>query len=484
MRRLTPTRLVPTRLAQARLAATRLALSLGVWALAAVVASAQTNQEVNSAYQFNFSNPGARSLAMGGSLTGLADDATAALTNPSGLLLLGAPEVSVEVRRFGFSNLFVQGGNLGTATGIGADTHTGITLGETDDARSGPSFLSFTLPRARWAIAAYRHELANFETEIQTDGAFLQSASAIGGNIARLNPLHASLQLKVVNYGASAAFKVSEQVLVGGGLVLSQLDLSSRNERFCWTCLPVRFSAQGQPQLERPGELLGAPLATAENVQFVERQEGDGVKAAFNVGVTLMPTTHVGIGASYRRGAEFSVDLEGLRGPAVQVVPFQSGSIDAQRNTGTFKVPDVAAVGFVVRPPLGASSHVLRLAAEVRRVMYSDLVKNFIVTTDPSEVQASNFTVDDGTELRMGGEYLIPGQVTIALRGGTWLDPDHRIRYDGASGTRAALIFRAGDDEWHYTGGGGITYKSLQIDIGFDRSERVTTTAGSVIVRF
>jgi long-subunit fatty acid transport protein len=260
--------------------------------------------------------------------------------------------------------------------------------------------------------------------------------------------------------------------------------LSSRNERLCWTCMQTRFTPQGQPLLERPGELLGPPLNTAANVQFIETQDGDSVKPSFNVGVTLMPTPKIGIGASYRRGAEFSVDIEGHRGAAVQVVPFQSGTVADQATTGTFKVPDVLAVGFVVRPTLGASKNVLRLAAEVRRVMYSDLVKDFVISTDPNEVQASNFAVDDGNEVRLGGEFLIPGSATVAIRGGTWLDPDHRIRYVGSNGARAAQIFRPGDDEWHYTGGAGVTYKSLQFDFGFDRSARVTTTAGSVIVRF
>ena len=147
-------------------------------------------------------------------------------------------------------------------------------------------------------------------------------------------------------------------------------------------------------------------------------------------------------------------------------------------------MPDVFALGFVVRPSLGASHNVLRLSAEVRRVKYSDLVKDFVISTDPSEVQVSNFQVDDGTEVRVGGEYLIPGTATVALRGGAWLDPDHRIRYVGPSGARAAQIFLPGEDEWHYTGGAGVTFKSLQIDVGFDRSPRVTTTAASVIVRF
>jgi hypothetical protein len=37
---------------------------------------------------FRFNNPGARANAMGGAFIGLADDATAAYTNPAGLTIL------------------------------------------------------------------------------------------------------------------------------------------------------------------------------------------------------------------------------------------------------------------------------------------------------------------------------------------------------------------------------------------------------------
>ena len=47
-----------------------------------------TDLETNSAIPFSFSNPGARSLGMGGAFVGLADDATAAYTNPAGLTQL------------------------------------------------------------------------------------------------------------------------------------------------------------------------------------------------------------------------------------------------------------------------------------------------------------------------------------------------------------------------------------------------------------
>jgi len=42
-------------------------------------ASAQNLNDINAGIQFDFSLPGARSLAMGGAFVALADDATAAL---------------------------------------------------------------------------------------------------------------------------------------------------------------------------------------------------------------------------------------------------------------------------------------------------------------------------------------------------------------------------------------------------------------------
>src|SRR6266480_4016469 len=70
-------------------------------ALVAVPAAAQnTDIESLSGLQFNFGNPGARSLGMAGAFLGLADDASAAEANPAGLTILRKPEVSIEGRNF------------------------------------------------------------------------------------------------------------------------------------------------------------------------------------------------------------------------------------------------------------------------------------------------------------------------------------------------------------------------------------------------
>src|SRR3954462_10209801 len=64
------------------------------------LAAQNTDIESLSGLQFNFGNPGARSLGMGGAFLGLADDASAAEANPAGLTILRKPEVSIEGRNY------------------------------------------------------------------------------------------------------------------------------------------------------------------------------------------------------------------------------------------------------------------------------------------------------------------------------------------------------------------------------------------------
>src|ERR1039458_9799201 len=55
-------------------------------------ARAQTDSALLSKVSFNLTNPGGKSLAMGGAFTAIADDATAALANPAGLGLISSVE--------------------------------------------------------------------------------------------------------------------------------------------------------------------------------------------------------------------------------------------------------------------------------------------------------------------------------------------------------------------------------------------------------
>src|SRR5438034_9398693 len=79
-------------------------------ALALPAAAQNTDIESLSGLQFNFGNPGARSLGMGGAFLGRADDASAAEANPAGLTILRKPEISVEARNYVEQQLFTTTG--------------------------------------------------------------------------------------------------------------------------------------------------------------------------------------------------------------------------------------------------------------------------------------------------------------------------------------------------------------------------------------
>ncbi len=81
--------------------------------VAALPLSAQNvDIEALSGLQFNFGNPGARSLGMGGAFLGLADDASAAEANPAGLTILRKAEFSIEARNFEEHQLFTTSGTF------------------------------------------------------------------------------------------------------------------------------------------------------------------------------------------------------------------------------------------------------------------------------------------------------------------------------------------------------------------------------------
>ena len=124
-------------------------------------------------------NPGARSLGLGGAFVAVADDATAAWANPSGLMQLARPEISLEGRSWNEDR-------EGTATN-----------------QSNLGFLSFVLPREKWSIAIYGQTLSSLEfpTPLQVN--------------SEVDPLSG---LVIGNFGVSAALRLSESVSIGFGL--------------------------------------------------------------------------------------------------------------------------------------------------------------------------------------------------------------------------------------------------------------------------
>src|SRR6266566_6674723 len=113
------------------------------------LAAQNTDIESLSGLQFNFGNPGARSLGMGGAFLGLADDASAAEANPAGLTILRKPEISIEARNYQEQQLFSTSGTFPAIARTAFNHYS---------QRVEVTFGSFVYPYKNFTFGAYYHE--------------------------------------------------------------------------------------------------------------------------------------------------------------------------------------------------------------------------------------------------------------------------------------------------------------------------------------
>jgi hypothetical protein len=125
-----------------------------------------------------FTNPGARSIGLGGAFAAIADDATAAFANPAGLVQILRPEISIELR----FTASMEDSQFDPAQDI-----------------SGLGFFSFVVPAQRWALALYSHQMASV---------------AFGFEYPEISVR----EFTVRSYAAAAAFEVTEHLSLGAGL--------------------------------------------------------------------------------------------------------------------------------------------------------------------------------------------------------------------------------------------------------------------------
>lgn len=460
----------------------KLWILLGMAALVAAVGAApttaQTNDEVNAGLQFSFTPPGARSLAIGNAFAGRADDATAAYANPAGLLWLSRPEVSVEGRHRTYTTRYIDGGSFnGTPTGTGID-QGGSPLADFDSDVDGLSFLSFVDPHPRWAWAIYRHELANYESTIRSEGTYLTCPQAacdptkppgIVPVRERVQAVLGSVNLDIVNYGLSFAYRLSDNFW--GGVGLSYYD-------FDYDVFTERYRVRGRGRKFEPAQF------TEENLAIRRTQTGSDSQFVGTAGLLWRSSDNRwGIGAVYRQSAEFSFAVTTVdRRPAPDPEEDDDPFFLANSGDVPFETPDTFSLGVTFRP-----SDPWTLSVEYDRVGYSNLTPRFNVDGRVNQglfgSSLGDFVIDDASEFHVGLEYVIRSRTPVALRAGAWLDPDHQIRYEGADPFLQSR-FQEGDDEVHVTGGIGLGAQRFQVDLGADISERGDIISLSGIFRF
>lgn len=435
---------------------------------AAGAVGAQVLDEANAGVQFNFTPPGARSLAMGGAFIGLADDATAAYANPAGLTILRNPEVSLEVRYTNYTHVFTDAGHGdGSATGYGLDTVDGVVFGETDNAIMSPSFLSYVYAGDGWALAAYRHQIVDFEADFRTQGAF--AASLDDGTLGRLFPVSTELDLEVANYGFTFALDLTERFSIGVGASYFDFSIDGATNRYFFPTDSIEFFL---PVSFAPSNLFSRQV-----------QEGSDNDISLSVGLLLRPTDTIWIGAVYHDGPEFSFSYSGVCGPRDPATCAGGyGGADTFDSRGTFNLPTEYGLGIAYKP-----TDAFTVALDWNRVEYSALAESF--TGIPGLAGSfDDFFADDADEFHLGFEYLILSiQSPVALRAGAWLDPAHQVTYGGDDPFLRTLWApsAAADDEWHYTFGLGVTFSGkYQVDFAVDLSDRVDTMSLSGVYRF
>lgn len=481
-----------------------------------------SSQDHDAGVRLNLLAPGARSLGMGGAFLALADDATAAYTNPAGLtnLTIGGSEVAVEFRGWEFNTVYGDRGHVGqsgddTPTLLGVDTLAGYRLGEATSTAAGLSFLSFAyvLPRGV-TLAFYRHELANYNTEFETQGAFVDIFQDIPNcqapdcdptspDLYRYFPRRSRSGVEIVNYGVSGAFAINN-ISVGLGVSYYELDLLISDKYFTFNrFLPA--DNRGPDERRQPGEFYGLPDFSDDNlINTLDQSSNDG-DFGINAGFLwkLGKNQRWSIGGVFRQGPRFKTKVVerlfcGREFPCFfdrtrDVTEFFFSPDDPRFGTnrsGVLTVPDIFGLGVAYR----SARDTTRVTLDVEQVRYSqrlpDHNKVFELFGDSVfHGKVEDYRIPDADQIHLGFEqvfFTVESLFVGTFRAGVWNEPYHDLQYVGTDRPVAtSIVNRPEDDETHLAAGVGLVIKEdYQIDLAVDISNPATTVSFSLVKFF
>ena len=466
-------------------------LLLAILLLAVPAAAQNVDIEALSGLQFNFGNPGARSLGMGGAFLGLADDASAAEANPAGLTILRKPEVSIEARNYLEQQLFTTSGTFPEVERT-AFTHHSRAVNLT--------FGSFVYPiKNKFTVGGYYHETLNNEgagyvvaTEDPITGVVTnvpnfylpaENSQPIGGPITRqecldrrrnlnspfacleyrIDPFVSALEVRQRTFGLAGAWQVHPKFSVGATV---------RHQRFRESAFTFRFTPVGS-QLVPKQIVVQATAEVDDNGEVAIVEETD---TTFAVGFKWSPLNRVSLGGVYKKGPQFDAPLF----YADSATNFDFGVV---ANT-SFHMPDIAGLGISVRP-----IDPLTINVDAVRVTYSNLVDDFVsINSAVRALSEQPFEAQDVTEIRVGAEYFFTTKVPFAIRGGWWREPKHSIEWSGPLNHPQfigdAMLYPEGEDQDHLSIGAGLAWTRFQIDAAYDTSKHYKVGSISLVTRF
>ena len=405
--------------------------------------------------QLSFSDPGARSAGFGGAFVAVADDATAAFANPAGLVQLLKPEVSIEARYWQYSTRYTASGRVeGTPSGFGLDTLAGLEKSTSSYDTTGISFASLVYPTGDWSFAIYRHQYADLRFSGETQGLFGGGSDCCQ---TRWHDQQTQSEQDVLSYGLAAAHRLSDRFSVGIGLVYFDVHLDAVTTEYRW-------------DEETPTGFFGPTSFLPERLALTEHLFIDDHDWALTGGFLWSLSDSWRIGGVYRDGFDVSLGNDVTVGVAVDYgVP--PGTVVISNRGVPIGFPDIYGLGLAYRAPDGR----LTLSMQWDRIEYS---------TIPKSLTLDDQLIDDADEWHFGIEYVfLDSKPVIAVRLGTWLDPDHQM-YATVDDPYMQAVLPRGRDEWHYTLGLGFATERFQVDVAADLADRLDTVSLSAIYNF
>jgi long-subunit fatty acid transport protein len=497
-------------------------------------ASATTDEEIFRDFRFNFINPGARSLGLGGAWIAAADDATAIEANPAALHYVSRMEIFAEYRQVeDLSRVTTGASPVGaTAPVAGEDFFRFSTLFDAEE-KNLVSFVSFAAPfrvgkkRHRARLAFSRQVVLAEENRIATADPVdfrMNTGACTTGSCSTLDYSLVSFPLQVVNgtpptverysinnfvagtldadlvhYNLGFSITLGQDFSLGATATLADLDVKS--EVTSLTSDPLGLISSVHPRVDVGG--VASDIRTATSIDDSDSELTYTLGFLWHPDSIFNGYSPLRLGVVYRQGADLAVTQRTESyNPATML--FEPDPMDPNNGEfeNAFKVPDRWGVGFVWE-----GEH-WKYSVDLERILYSDQLddfrarENFFTSGQIPDLEINElvYTVDDATVPHAGIEYFFTsggGDWTQAIRVGYYNEADNRIRLQSidVNESDAALklqreeflldLFAGGEDLDHFTVGFSIgTPSGIEIQFAGDFSDSNDVLVASAIYRF
>lgn len=438
-------------------------------------------------FEFNFNHPGARATGMGAAFIGLADDATAAITNPAGLSNIYLDEISLEAKYQNFVNKVPATEN--TPSEAAKMDYDPI---ESDDSVSNIGFLNYVKVTRYGNYSLFYRQPFAYKLEYQSDaGTGLYFPEAGGSTIRRNNFIRPQISSEATadNIGVGGAWVIGQEqnIRIGISLEHSKADIDLRQQS-------LDFDDRRSISFD----------------QFISDDSDFGGA----LGLLVNVNDKLSVGTVYRYGPEYQWKFTSFDEDRSSQLCFDGkvATSDPRRTnqkcTGSLKTPDIFGLGVSYKV-----NEKFTIVGDLRHILYSQLSDNFdpIVNDRDRDALQGLYEADDITEIHIGAEYVFEkGKSLIPLRIGYYLEPAHKIHFDqnianqrldaaGAPrgvfnlqesrrftvGREAVVWTDEGQDQHHITlGFGYVPSESVQFDFALNFSNRREEALLSFVKRF